>query len=313
MGKTDLPTRRDTGPVLVAVSGQSGDWDALEWAAAEAAARQCSLRILHAFSWPGTWDGAGAVCMSQRDPEVRGSAALVLEEAASRARTVAPGLQVTTHLREGPTVAAVLREGRRDELIVVGRGRHDGRHAAFAGSVAWQVAQRADCPVVVIRLVAAQPRGTSAGRVLVGIDEAATSRAAVDFAFRAAERRGVGLTALHVVRAVGPDAVAARAGAAAAKSFRWKSIDDAIRPYRDAFPSVEVQQRLVATPTGPALAAESVAAALLVLGGSPHGRLRRTLCGSVGRTVMCSAHSSVAIVRTLPASSLLGMAGGDPR
>ena len=37
----DLPPN-DSGSVLVAVNGKEQSWDALEWAAAEAASRQCA-------------------------------------------------------------------------------------------------------------------------------------------------------------------------------------------------------------------------------------------------------------------------------
>jgi nucleotide-binding universal stress UspA family protein len=59
----DLPSRTDEGTVLVAVDGSGQSWDALEWAAAEAAARRCTLRIVHVVHvvnssppvWAATW------------------------------------------------------------------------------------------------------------------------------------------------------------------------------------------------------------------------------------------------------------------
>jgi len=60
-GTTGLPPREDTGPILVAVDGYPHGWDALEWAAAEAAARACALRIVHVINWsPLTSDAFGS-------------------------------------------------------------------------------------------------------------------------------------------------------------------------------------------------------------------------------------------------------------
>ena len=62
-----VPAHREAGPILVAVDGHRHSWDALEWAAAEAAARQCSLRILHAFHWSPTAVDLGGMSVNAWD------------------------------------------------------------------------------------------------------------------------------------------------------------------------------------------------------------------------------------------------------
>jgi nucleotide-binding universal stress UspA family protein len=278
-GRPGLLPRPDTGSILVAVDGYRG-WDALEWAAAEAAARRCALRVVHVTKWPIVMvDLFTGLSVHWRDPEDREAAALVVKEAARRARSVAPALEITTYLPSGRAAAAILREGREDALIVVGRGREAGRFRSFTGSMSWRVARHANCPVAMIELLAEASGGPSAGRVVVGIDSTRESTAAVGFAFRAARRRGVGITAL----------VADSVGCA---------VEDALRTWQGSFPDVDVRQRLVAAPMGAALVTESTAAALVIVGARPRGRLHRALVGTAGPTVLRSAHSPVVIVRT---------------
>ena len=134
--------------------------------------------------------------------------------------------------------------------------------------------------------------------MVVGVDGTEGSTAALGFAFRAALRRGVGVTALHAWLPRHPTDVEGKVDDLdSGQSFRHHMFDAALTIWRDAFPEVDVQPKLVPAPAGPALLAESTAAALLVVGSSGHGRVHGTLFGSVGQTVLRSAHSPVAVVR----------------
>jgi nucleotide-binding universal stress UspA family protein len=191
---TGLLAGQDSGPVLVGVDGRARDWDALEWAAAEAVARQCTLRVVHVINWPSLMpESSGGVSAAQWDAGAQQAAELALSEAARRVRIIAAALRVTTHLQAGATAAAIVQESDRDALIVVGRGREAGR----------------------------------------------------------------------------------------------------LR-----FPDVAVRMRHVTGPAGPALVAESAAAALVVLGSRARGRQHRTRSGSPVRDVLRAARSPVAIART---------------
>jgi nucleotide-binding universal stress UspA family protein len=127
---------QDSGPVLVGVDGRARGWDALEWAAAEAAARQCTLRVVHVINWPSLMpESFGGVSAAQWDAGAQQEAELAVSEAARRARTIAPALRVTTHLQAGATAAAIVQERDRDALIVVGRGREAGRLRSLTRAV----------------------------------------------------------------------------------------------------------------------------------------------------------------------------------
>ena len=281
-GATEL-LRQDVGPILVAVDGRPSGWHALEWAAAEAAARQCSLRIVHCIdSHPGSRDVFGTFSADRWDTESKDVGALVLREATDRAHAVSPALPVTTHSLLGPPAAALLQAASEDTLIVLGRGRTSGRGRTFSGSVSGQVARRARRPVAVVELFDGTMYGPSAGRVVVGFDRTGVPKVALGYAFRAAQRRGVGVTTVQVWAHGGATRIDA-------------SVYDALAACRDVFPDVDVLQRFATGPVGPALVAESAGAALVVLASRAHGPLRPESFKSVA-TVLSSVRSPVVIV-----------------
>ncbi len=282
-GGADLLLRREAGPLLVAVDGRAEGWDALEWAAAEAAARQVALRIVHAIRWPGPPSGLpGGLAMNRWDPKVESTGVCVLEEAVDLARSVAPTVPITTHLQLGDIAQVVLREGRSDALIVL--GRRTGRHRrSVARSVGSQVARRSNCPVLVVGLQDEVSPGPSLGRVVVSADGTQDPTVALGFAFRAAQRRDAGVTAIL-------------AWSRRSSAHYDARVAQALRVCREAFPDVEVRERVVALPAGSALVGESAGAALVVLGSRTHGRLRRGLFESV-ESVLGSVRAPVAVVR----------------
>jgi len=220
--------------------------------------------------------------MNRWDPKVESAGACVLEEAADLARSVAPTVPITTHLQLGDIAQVVLREGRHDALIVL--GRRAGRHRrGVAMSVSSQVACRSSCPVRVVDLLDEVPPGPSLGRVVVSTDGTQDPTAALGFAFRAARHRDVGMTAIL-------------AWSRRSSAHCDVRVAEALRVCRDAFPDVEVRERVVAPPAGSALVRESAGAALVVLGSRTHGRLRRGLFESV-ESVLGSVRSPVAVGR----------------
>jgi len=135
--------------IMVAVTGGATGWPALDWAAAEASAHHSDLRIMHAISWP-RWsiDPLGELALDCRNTDARERGTRILEEAARRARVLAPNARVTTHLEAGETAATILMAGSNDSLIVVGcrqARRRDRR------SVASTVVRLGKGPIAIIR------------------------------------------------------------------------------------------------------------------------------------------------------------------
>jgi hypothetical protein len=88
-------------PVVVAV-GNGTNGQALDWAAAEASARQCPLPVVHAERLQWAVDPSGLVPVVDLAPN-RVTAEQVLGEAVSRARSVAWDIHVAAELVVGPT------------------------------------------------------------------------------------------------------------------------------------------------------------------------------------------------------------------
>jgi nucleotide-binding universal stress UspA family protein len=137
-----------TRPILVGVDGSDTSTLALEWAAVRALAGHTSLHIVHVIRIRTWLDPYGLVPLW--DMESRQVAERLLNEAALRARRRAPQLQITTRLRGPDPAAALLDEGRRAELIVLGRRHWPPRTGWLSPSVTTRVARRARGRVVIV-------------------------------------------------------------------------------------------------------------------------------------------------------------------
>jgi hypothetical protein len=96
VGLAMSPTETRGSVVVVGVDGIGTADDALDWAAAEAAARGCRLRIVHAFRPPLLVDPYGVVPAIGDDLRLLWAGVeQVLAYAVARVRSVAPDLPVT--------------------------------------------------------------------------------------------------------------------------------------------------------------------------------------------------------------------------
>jgi nucleotide-binding universal stress UspA family protein len=252
------------GPVVVAVSGSPASSEPLEWAAAEAAARGTSLRIVHSFAVPVLVNPLAALPAPTIHLAVFQSARAVLDRAVRQARHIAPDVVVTEQPHAGSPVDGILAEAGGAALIVVGRrGGGRARHLRRR-SRALRLAHRSGVPIVVVALAPEQVSGPSRGRVVVGVRAAGDAEGALDFAFEAARRRGVGVT---VVQAWTPqiadlDHDALRAVASA----QCRALVATLVPCRSKYPHVDLRLRFATVPPWQALLEESAGAAMIVLG-----------------------------------------------
>jgi nucleotide-binding universal stress UspA family protein len=280
--------------VGVGAAGPAGG--ALDWAAAEAAARACPLRIVHALRPQVPADPGGV--LPPVDPLARDAAAALLRDAAARARCVASDLPVSTRLLPGDAAGVLVAQARDAGLLVLGdRGRR-GPRALLARPLPARVAARAAAPVAVVpaRRVARGP-ADPAPRVVVGVDGSPASAAALGHGLAAARRRGVPLVAVH---AWTPDPHAdvecVPAAPERTEALARRVLEDALRPWTAGSPGVAVVGRLVRDDPGRALVAAARGAALLVLGASGRGPLRSLVPGSTGRRVLRRAPCPTTLV-----------------
>jgi acyl-CoA dehydrogenase family protein 9 len=290
--------------VVVGVDGSPQSLHAVDWATAETVARQCPLRIVHAFVWPMLNVPLGPPALGPPDAGLQHAAEQVLLTAADRARRAAPALDIRTDLPVGAPAAALIEASHDAALLVVGHRGLGGFTGLLVGSVGVQAAAHAVCPVIVVRdndNDGVDP-GPAIGQVVVGVDGSELSSLAIDFAFTHAAQRGLGVTAVHVYQS--------RAMAAAAEprlvvydgddSRHDLLLAEALAGYSDKYPDAPVLRKVVPGRPAAVLVAESAGAALTVVGSRGRGSFTGLLLGSTSQSVLQHATGAVAIVRVHP-------------
>jgi nucleotide-binding universal stress UspA family protein len=284
-------------PVVVGVDGSEESLRAVEWAAMEARRRSLPLRIVSA---PATMPRIRAYHVGEEyvDVALRGLSQRALEAAVARSEEVAPGLAAETRLLSGPPALAVAGSGCDASLLVVGSRGAGGFAALVLGSVTRYVADRAACPVVVVR----QDTVAVHREIAVGVRDPHDAAGTLAFAFEEAALRDADLVAVHAWsppphvpvrpwdREPGPD----RAEQIAAEAAN--ALAETLGAWRDTYPGMRVRPDIVRGHPGRVLASYSTRADLIVLGrhASPGGA--GPVVGSVLHAVLHHAHGPVAVV-----------------
>ncbi|MDJ1135494.1 universal stress protein [Streptomyces iconiensis] len=268
-------------PLAVGVDGSEPSLHALDWAVDEAIRRGVALRVIHA-----------------REGGDQEAGEHILAPAAERARLRGNGLDVRSEAVAAEPAAALL-DGARNALAVVtgSRGRGEIR-GLLLGSVSLELAQRADCPVIVVRGDEPHRQGTF-HRITLGVGMEQDS-AAVRFAFREAEERGGELRALRAWRCptqeVGDLPLVGGHPAAAHQNQAWSVLDAALRDWMRKHPGVTVHQDAVEGTARKVLLDASADSDLMIVGAHRRqGHFGRQL-GMVGHTLLHHAACPVAVV-----------------
>jgi nucleotide-binding universal stress UspA family protein len=270
-------------PVLVGVDGSEQSYAAALWAVAEADLRKLPVRLVTVADDPSRDDAAWET----------------LVRVADECRSDRPRVEVFEEVKYGLPIENLIWASAQANLVVLG-SRGLGRLAeTVLGSVSTAVAMHARCPVVVVR-----DRRTSfaVGPVVVGVDDSAPSRAALQFAFEEATARRTDLLAMHVWRPVLAEyswIEASPAGAA------WFSLEDAqqrlgeqLGPWREKYPNVEIRELVRYGHPVEELVTAASHGQLLVVGHRGLGGFERLLLGSVAHGALHHAECPVAIVRS---------------
>ncbi|GAA4208825.1 universal stress protein [Streptosporangium oxazolinicum] len=279
--------------VVVGVDGSFPADGAVEWAVDDAVRRGCALRIVHVCEpWPGD-------IPLQTPPGFRDSVTEygqgVLERAAVLARERAPHLEVDTLLEAGGVIGVLRREAEDAEQVVLGSRGLGGFAGLLLGSVSLALAGHVEAPVVVVRGVPERIRG----RVVVGFDGSDHSVVALEYAFEEAVRRGAGLRAIHTwqMPVVGPSALVYTPLVEDLLVAEQQVCVDALSPWRERYPRVEVERTLVCGHPVGVICEASAGADLVVVGSRGLGRFGSAVLGSVSHGVLHHARCPVAVVR----------------
>jgi nucleotide-binding universal stress UspA family protein len=272
------------GSVLVGVDGSTGSDLAVSWAAGLAEHRRRPLVVVHVATTPALYDAAGRV---------------VANRALENVRAHHPDVPVTAHALLGDPRAVLARLAADASALVVGSRGRGPMASLLLGSVSVALAAQAPCPVVVVRPHSAA-LAASDQSVVVGVDGNPDSVDALTLAFELASSQYRTLEVVHAVGSLSlfpyPDLV----GAGLLEQWQLAAerlLDESLVGYAQKFPDVVVHRRVVQESPTHALVAASRTATTVVVGCRGRGLVTSHLLGSVSRSVVEQAHSTVVVVR----------------
>ncbi len=311
---------REVRTVVVGVDGSRHSIAALRWAAAEALARRSELvvatvdsasRSLPVAQQPADLSGGGTGQQSGVGVVLSAYERCTQMQAQLLAELPQQPPRLSTHVLHGDPVDQLTKlAGAQDILVLGAAGR--GRLGSFVlGSLAFECAQSALGPVVVVRANAlagdadasggaatAARGGPAPGPVIAAVDGSAASRRALQFAAEESRAHQVPLVAVHVLY---PDYVLQHDGG----SMNGDMLD----PVESAWAQLQAIVRAEASaPTPPAhavvvtgdpaaeLIGRSATASLMVVGLERMGPRLGTLLGSVSMRLLRQAECPVAVV-----------------
>lgn len=266
--------------VVAGVDGSSHGLDAVAWAAREAVSRDEPLRLIHAFAWPLVRMPGSLYSMGPAGG-LRSQAYGFLDEAVKTAQDTDPRVRVEPHLEEAFPTPLLIAESESASRVVVGTRGWGGISGLIAGSTATSLAAHAHSPVVVVRK-AAEPENSEALRpVVVGIDGSETGARALAAAVEMATRHGRALVAVNVRKPSDQDV---------------EVIERAMAPWRERFPDLPIEERLLTGHPVGVLAEQSAEAYVLVVGSHGRGGFRGMLLGSVSQSLLQHARCPLMVV-----------------
>ncbi len=290
--------------IIVGVDGSPSSDRAVAWAAREAGMRNIPLDIVHIIATP-PW---GLVSLSggplpplagnndwreKECADIISAAIRVVEQNAPEL----PRTQVRAEVYFGATIPTLADLSKDAMMIVVGSRGHGTVGRLLLGSVSTGLVHHAHCPVAVIHdeypVAALKP---SQLPVVVGIDGSPASELATAIAFDEASWRRVHLVALHSW---------SHGEVADIPSLEWSALEkvaqealaERLAGWRERYPDVAVQRRIVYTNPALHLLEEAESAQLVVVGSHGRGGFSGMLLGSVGAAVVQAAGVPVIVAR----------------
>lgn len=292
----DTPT--PAGAVVAAIDGSHRDAAVVDWAAAEAAAVNAPLHLVHAVDLGTPLSAYGELLTSTEIVDrIEQDSVRVAKEAVERVAASRPDLAVTSALPTGAPAGALLNAADGARLLVVGSARKSKAERIVLGTTSLSVVAHSPCPVI---LVPENCDITGDGRVVVGIDGSEHSRLAFRYALEAAALRGKKVTTVTSWNVeVENGIVVTEPG-----SPEWEAVDTRYRTMaeeriaedRKAHPDIEVTVEVHHGRAADTLVEVADGADLLLVGSRGRGGFRGMLLGSVSQRVLSLATCPVGIL-----------------
>src|SRR3984893_7106627 len=292
-GRSFMPTTRSY--IVVGVDGSPASDAAVRWAAREAIIRVAPIKLVTVVA-PTLASSAMApnhtITQGEelRARQIIKEAGRIVEQLAGEKRSV-----IHTQRQYAGVVPTLVEASNDAQRVVVGSSRRAfGR--GMLGPVIAGLLHHANCAVTVVPDPESARHEIGDAPVLVGIDGSTASEGAAAVAFDQASRRGVPLVALLAWSDVGVFPILGMD----LRTYRDKAaelLSERLAGWRECYPDVQVQRRLVCDVPDRWLVAESRKAQLVVLGSGGRGGYAGMHLGSVTSTVVRSAHVPVIVVR----------------
>ncbi|AOW93395.1 universal stress protein [Rhodococcus sp. WMMA185] len=285
--------------VVVGVDGSDTSTRAALWGAAVASKWDAPLSLVHALPQDGPLYSPAAVMLESRFlDQVREDGEAIIDAAQTLVRKRFPRLAVETTISPGPGRTALLEASDRARMIVLGSTGAGAFRSVFVGSTALHVANRAPCPVVILRGEGAPPDQRP---VVVGVDGSDLSRDAVRHAFEFASFFDAPLVGVHTWQG----------SPASGGKTRGLLVDwDAVRQEEEAllaeglageaeiFPDVAVKQVAEQGSAADAIMKYADDAQLIVVGSHGRGAVLGALMGSTSQNLLHHANCAIMICRS---------------
>ena len=137
------------GRIVVGIDDDDSSLAALGFAAREAERDEVPLVLVHTWQMPVP-QMEGSVALLASPIEARAGHRRILREAAQRAQSVRPGIQVEQVMEQGSPASALLHASRSASLLVIGTHHRGLLAGAFLGSVSQDVLTQCRIPVCVV-------------------------------------------------------------------------------------------------------------------------------------------------------------------
>jgi nucleotide-binding universal stress UspA family protein len=261
-----MSDRRIRPAVIVGIDGSQASIHAAEWAADEAVSRGVSLLLLAIIK--ATHPSAEDYQRDIAHAETSLQAARLAVEATGRP------VKVETDILRGPPGAILISESNDAEMICVGSVGIGRYSRALLGSTATEVAEKALCPVAVIRSRPDQP-GPDINWIVVAVSDAPGCDIVVDQAMREAQLRKLPVLAIGTIQ---------------------HELDNRLRPWRRWYPDVHIYPVTTGANVTRFLKTVDDLVPMAVVGAADAGELAR-IVGPQDHPVFRHTQSSVLIIR----------------
>ena len=281
-------------PVITAgLDGSSESLAAARWAAGEAQLRNRPLRLMHAWILLAPPGPEGTATSDQNYWSRR-----LVDDAEQVVHEQFPGLPVVKDLVADDPGEALVAAAEQSEMLVLGSRGLEALTSYFLGDTGLHVMARAEHPVVLVRADDRTPAAGS-GKVVLALHLHGPCDELVEFAFDTAARRGVAIGAVHGLHRH-PHIHAPWGRSAESErdltDEKLHEMREALRPWREKYPSVPVEEKVLEQAAARAVVHASEGSALLVIGRRRHHHRIGPHIGPVLQAAVHHAPCPVAVV-----------------